>query len=114
MILPLLTFIMDPIMNLMSRSHYKYEKMKHHSLCSEIPKNYSPSLVCVWVARTVGSWLKFSTWSYVDPAAKKFISSKKLASIISSYSPKLTITDLSQFFLGQSFYFFNDIFRKKN
>ena len=30
MILPPLIFIVNPIMNLISESHYEYEKRKHH------------------------------------------------------------------------------------
>ena len=41
MVLPSLTFIMDPTMNLISRPHHECERNEHHSPCSEVPKNYS-------------------------------------------------------------------------
>ena len=41
MVLPSLTFMMDPTMNLMSRPHYECERNEYHSPCFEVPKNYS-------------------------------------------------------------------------
>ena len=44
MILPPLTFMIDPIMNLMNRPHHKYEKKKNIILrILELPQNYSNS-----------------------------------------------------------------------
>ena len=34
-VLPLLTFIINPIMNLISGHHHECEKMEHHSSCSK-------------------------------------------------------------------------------
>lgn len=39
--LPLLTFMVGPIINLISRPHYIYKKKEYHSSCSKVSKNYS-------------------------------------------------------------------------
>ena len=43
MVLVLLIFMIDPIMNLMSEPYHECERREHHSFVSEIPKNYSVS-----------------------------------------------------------------------
>ena len=35
-VLPPLTFVVDPIMNLMSKLYYEYERIEHHSPCTII------------------------------------------------------------------------------
>ena len=41
MVLPPLTFMVDPTMNLISGHHHECERREYHSPCYRSPKNYS-------------------------------------------------------------------------